>query len=249
MDDVGGLVFSDMGFSERGERFSQHVLIRFVCGQTDVVCSSLRLDAAEVSRQHDFALVDEGDLVTELLHIGHLMTGEDHQLVVGDEFHNDVLKDHGVHRVQSAEGLIQNHNVRIVHQRLHNLDLLLIPLGQGLELFLLVGGEVHPVQPVVDVSSKLIFVPASKFSEILQLMGNLLFGIHASFFGQVAYFIVFGSEDLSVQDEFSLVLTENAHERTQGSGFSGTVSTEKTHGFSAFHLKGDVLEDLHVGKT
>ncbi len=80
-------------------------------------------------------------------------------------------------------------------------------------------------------------------------MSNLFFGIHSSFLWKVTDFIVFWSEDLPVQDKFTFVLLEHTHECAKRGGFSCTVTSEKAHGFAAFHFEGNIFKDFHIGKT
>ena len=71
-------------------------------------------------------MMQDNDILTEFLHIIHLMGGENHKLSILNLFLNDFLQRLGIDRIQSGKRLIQNDDIRIAHECLCQLYLLLI---------------------------------------------------------------------------------------------------------------------------
>jgi hypothetical protein len=79
-------------------------------------------------------LTDDADPVGGLLHLAHHVRGHEDGATgrPGLPHHRDELLLQ--ERVQSAGRLVQDEQLRLVHERLHDADLLPVPLGQGLDL-------------------------------------------------------------------------------------------------------------------
>ena len=71
-------------------------------GQHQAVPAVLPLDVPQLPGQHHLALVDDGDVIAEFLHIAHLVAGEYHDPIVRDELADHVLQYLGVNRIHSS---------------------------------------------------------------------------------------------------------------------------------------------------
>ena len=117
--------------------------------QHQTVSAVLLLDVLQLPVQNHLPLIDNGDIVAKFFHIAHLMAGKDHQPLVVDKLVHHILQNLGVHRVQAAEGLIQDHDLRIAHQGGGKLHFLLVALGQSIQPFVAVLRHAQTLQPVI----------------------------------------------------------------------------------------------------
>ena len=100
---------------------------------------------------HDhLADVDDGDRLAQLLDRLHLVGAEDEGLAAVAHLEEGLLEQPHVDWVEPREGLIHDQHLGVVKDRRDELDLLLVPLRELLDLALAVVGDSESLEPVVD---------------------------------------------------------------------------------------------------
>ncbi len=134
---------------EGGLDLSLQRLIRHALGtQLQLALAHVALDVIQIAAEQDIAAVDQRDVIADFLHIAHLVGGKDDQPPLTHKAGDSVLEHLGVHRVQPAEGLIEDQDIRLIQKALGDLYLLLVALGEGLQLFVLVLAQAEIIHPL-----------------------------------------------------------------------------------------------------
>src|SRR6266542_4172254 len=79
-------------------------------------------------------VADDADPVGRVLHLGQHVRGHEDGLAGGPGLAYQLLELLLHERVQAAGRLVEDEQLRVVHERLYQADLLLVPLGQGADL-------------------------------------------------------------------------------------------------------------------
>ena len=111
------------------QQLQKLLLFGIQCTNHDTISSVFLFDLLQIPLQHHISMMQNNDVLTEFLDIIHLMRGENNKLSILNLFLYDFLQRLGVDRVQTGKRLIQNHDIRIAHECLCQLYLLLIPLA------------------------------------------------------------------------------------------------------------------------
>ena len=221
---------------------SELLLRQILRSQYQLLLPVCLLDLLEPSGEHDLALINDCNMIAELLDIAHLMTGENNELPVCNQLTHHILQNLGVHRVKSAEGLIQNHNIGICHQRRRKLHLLLITLGQRLELPRLIFRNLKAVQPSFCTRLRRLFIQPAELRQIYHLFDDCTLRIKTSLLRQITDLIFRGHKLLTVNPYLATVCVKNVHQNTDGRRLSRTVPSQKSQCFSALHLKAHAVK-------
>src|SRR5690349_20018760 len=91
--------------------------------ETPAMCSGIRLARRPV--EHHVAAVDHQRAIAQLLHLVHLVGGEQHGGARGAALVQDLLEQRHVERIEPAEGLVQDQQARRADQCGAQLHLLL----------------------------------------------------------------------------------------------------------------------------
>ena len=86
------------------------------------------LDLSERPLERNHALVQDEYIITERFNLCHLMAGKQDDLILMGKILHNPLQDLRVNRIQAAERLIQDDNIRFIHHREGQLNFLLISL-------------------------------------------------------------------------------------------------------------------------
>jgi len=134
----------------------------------------------------DPAAVDDHDVLAHVLHQVELVAREDD----ADAGRRALAKDRrhrlDAERVEAAERLVENEQLRIVDQGRPELDALLVAVRQGLELGAGAVGEPEPVEPARRRGLRLGRRQAMLLGEVAQLVGDLHPRVQAALLGHVA---------------------------------------------------------------
>ena len=168
--------------------------------------------------------MQDGNGIAEFLHIVHLVAGKEHDFSRINQFPDHIFQQHGVHRVQTRKGLIQNHKIRVRYQRRRQLNLLLVTFGKGVQLFVSIFVHAQPPQPFHAVFLGIVSRHPAKSPQIHQLFQNIDFGIQAALFRQIADIHFFPHHRFTVQQHVSAVRREHVHDDADGGGFASTVA-------------------------
>ena len=202
------------------------------------------LDLLQVAGDGDFALVEDGDVLTELLDVVHLVGGEEDDFALLNLLLDHILQQPGIHWVQSGEGFIQHNDVRIVGQGRDELDFLLVAFGEGVQPLVFVLFHAQPLQPAANRHGGLPALHPFELRKVHQLLPDGLFGVQAPLFGQVAQGHLTVVDGCSVQKDLSTVGRKHIHENADGSGFARTVAAQKAEGLASLGCEGNALEHL-----
>ena len=82
----------------------------------------------------EFALIEDGDAVTNRFHLTEFMRREEHRLALVFQPLNDLAHFHAADGIKSARRLIENQQVRIIDERLRESRALLHSLGVSFDL-------------------------------------------------------------------------------------------------------------------
>ena len=101
----------------------------------------------DLARQHRPALVDEDDLVHELLRFAHHVGREQDRPPFGLQLLQDRADEDDVDGIESRHRLVEDHDLGVVEHGADELHLLLVPLGELLELAGALVPEVEALEP------------------------------------------------------------------------------------------------------
>ena len=111
-------------------------LRRAVDGEQELVRRVLATDLADGAVEHHVAAIDHECAVALLLHLVHLVRGQQHGAALGATSPKHVLQHLDVDRVQAGERLVEDQQFRLGDQRRAELELLLHALGECGDLLL-----------------------------------------------------------------------------------------------------------------
>ncbi len=103
-------------------------------------------DCSQGPIQHVDAFINENDAVTELLDLVHLMGGHQDRRPFITQFSNYILDQPCVNRVQSSEGLVNDHQLGLVQDGKDDLCLLLHAFAELAYLLLRVVSQIEAFQ-------------------------------------------------------------------------------------------------------
>ena len=144
------------------------------------------LHLTERARQDEAAAVDDGDRVTELLDLVHLVGREDDRSASGVQLKERLFQEVRIDRIETREGLIEEEDLRVMKDRGDDLDLLLVALRELLGPP--VGGVGDPEAGEPGPGSVGRFAPrqTEEDTDEGELIEDAHPGIEAALFGQVA---------------------------------------------------------------
>ncbi len=117
--------------------------------------------------------MDEGDVIAECFHRLHVVGGEDDGLALLLQAEHFVLHDAGIHRVETAEGLVEDQQVRVVDHGRDELHLLLHPLGELLHLAVVPAHDVEPLEPDHQLPMCILLRQTPQLRQIHRLLTHL----------------------------------------------------------------------------
>src|SRR6187402_2711817 len=143
------------------------------------------LDLAHAATQDDEATMDQGNFIAKLFYLIDAMGGKQDGSAFLAKLQESVFQQAGIDRVETAEGLVHDDKLRLVHERGDELDLLLHSLG---ELFSLLGNGLCDLQTFAPGLRPLcgdLFREAVQLAHEDKLVDHLHFAIEAALFRKV----------------------------------------------------------------
>src|SRR6266511_447276 len=125
-------------------------------------------------------VADDADPVGRVLHLGQHVRGHEDGLAGGPGLAYQLLELLLHERVQAAGRLVEDEQLRVVHERLYQADLLLVPLGQGADL----PGGVQ-LEPLGQLGDPLLGYPAAGVAEEPKQLVDPVPAVEAQLAGQV----------------------------------------------------------------
>ena len=123
-------------------------LVRSLEGHRDHPLPLAPLQLAQVPVEHAPGARDQAHALAQPLRLLHQMGREQHGGPAAVELEDDLLEHVLIERVETAERLVEDEQLRLVQNGRHELDLLLHPLGEVLDLAFAPGREPQPVEPL-----------------------------------------------------------------------------------------------------
>ena len=191
--------------------------------------------------QYQPAVVDEGDVVADVLHRCHVVGGVDDGVSGIAEPQDFGLQQFGVHGVETAERLVEDHQFRLVEDGDDELHLLLHALRE----FLLVppGHDVEFLEPFRQAFPGVACRHALQLCQIDGLFAHLHLLVESAFFGQVSDVPhVVRRKGVSVKYDFPAVGGGDAVDDAYECGLAGTVRTEEAEDAPASDADADLVE-------
>ena len=144
------------------------------------------LHLAQLARLDDPPAIDDGDRLAELLDLLHLVRAEDERLAPVAHLEERLLEQLDVHRVEAAERLVHDQDGGVVKDRGDELDLLLIALGELLDLPVAVLGHAEPLEPILHLGGRRALRHAVQRGEEAQHIDHLHAHVEAALLREVA---------------------------------------------------------------
>ncbi len=156
------------------------------------------------------------------------MCRENDRLSLFLHLQHDILQEFGVHRIQTAERLIQDDQLRLMDDRHDELQLLLHSSGKLLDLFGLPLRQVELFQPVIN------FPPCSTASQTLQFcqeqeeLSDFHLGVKPPVLGKVSHFFLDSFVHFMFEDlDRAFIRNDDVHHHPDGRRFSRTVGSQE----------------------
>ena len=194
---------------------------------------------------HQLAFGDDHHQLAGLLHLGQDVGAEDDGMLRGQVLDHFAGLDDLV-RIESAGGLIQDQNVRVVDDGLGEPDALPVALRELADDLLSHIGHVAAFADFADAALQIGSGQAFKFADELQVVADGHVGIEGGRFGQVADALL-DFERLFEDVEARHVRRsrrgwQEACQDAHGGGFSGAVRTQETYDLALGNLEGNVVD-------
>src|SRR5690606_31549265 len=121
----------------------------------DVLPAVPAFHVRERSVDHLLAPREDAHVVADPLGLLDHVRAEDDRALLALQIQDDLLEQLLVDHVQAAEGLVEDHDVRLVQHGRDELDFLLVPLRQLLQPCILAIGEAEALEPFADPRHRL----------------------------------------------------------------------------------------------
>jgi hypothetical protein len=207
--------------------------------QRDMPRAVSSLHFGERPVQHLGAPGDDGHPVAHLLGLLHVVGGEHHGSPRAGDLDDHVFHYLTVDRIQSAERLVEDDELRLVQQGPDELDFLLHAFGQV--LYLLQGPvlEPQPLQPLVGLGDRRSPVDPLGFSQERQLVDQLHLLVQTALLGEKpdsGGIVAAGPFSLE-ENDFAFVRDQDVHDHAERGCLTGTVGAKQSVDAAPGHLE------------
>src|SRR5690348_900649 len=188
----------------------------------------------------DFTFVDDDDAIARHAHFGQDVRGQDNRVIAREAF-DQVAHFDDLLGIEADGRLVENDDVRIVHERLGDADALLVAARKALDEFVAALGEICFGHGVVNARAALFGRDVFNASDEIEIGFHAHIGINGRRFGQVADVAADFERlvcDVKTRDAGAAgggrhKTCENAHR----GGFPGAVWTEKAEDFALIYTE------------
>ena len=157
---------------------------------------------------------------------------------------DDVHEQTPVHRVEALGWLVQDEQLRVVHDGHAQLDLLLLAAGKLLQIQVGFIRQLDPFQVLHGPGFGGGFGQSFEPAEVDHDVQDVLFLVQATFFRQVPEpGTVAGLEGLPVDVEGAGGGLVDAQQRSERGGFARAVAAQEPERFPGLNVEGEVFDD------
>src|ERR1041384_1323189 len=220
-------------------------------GEGDVPSAELLLHLGERPIHHLPPPRDDHDVIAHPLGLLHDVGREEHRLPAPCQLDDHVLHHLAVHRVEPAEGLVQQDQVGIVQQRADELDLLLHPLGEILHPLHGPVGDAEALQPLPGLLPRRAPRDALRFSEEGEMIAHPHLLVEAALLGEVADARreVAARRLAAEERDPALVGRQNVEHHPDGGALAGAVGSEQAEDAACRHFHGEIVDRGVTGEA
>ena len=196
------------------------------------------------------AAIEERDPLAEALGLLEDVRREDDRLALLLERGQEVLHEDDVDRVEAAERLVEDEDLRVVDDRPEELDLLLHALAQLLGLLLEPWAEVHRVDPRREALQRGRLVDALDRREEEELVDDLHLPVEAALLGQVADALLeLLAHRLAEDADLALVGLRDVHDHPDRRRLAGAVRAEEAERDAVRNLEVELVHRRELAEA
>ena len=194
--------------------------------------------------EHHLPSMQEDDFVTEALHTGHVMGGQQNGGPIGGQFPDGIDDAAGVDGVEPAEGLIQNQQRRLVNDRADELDLLRHAFGDVGHLAVPPSIHFEPFEPPLQLGDGGRPLHALEPGEVDRLLAHFHVLVETPFLGEVTDAPDrFPRPRLTAKADDPRIGLHDAHDAADEGGLAGAIGAEQPHDAARLDRETDPFQD------
>ena len=162
---------------------------------------------------------------------------------------DDVHQQAPIHRVKPFCGLIQDEQLRIVHDRHTELDLLLLPTRELVNTGLRLIPQTHPLEIVHRPGHRGLLTQPFELTEVRHHGQDGFFLIQSALLGEIAQTATGLRREwapINVKDPRGRDI--DPEQRSKRGGLARTVRTKEPERLPPLHVEGEILDDRCAGK-
>src|SRR5262249_516319 len=143
------------------------------------------------------------------------------------------------------EGLVEDQQVRIVHDRGDELDFLLHPLGKGFDLLVEPGPQLHLVEPALDPFLRRRAIDFLDRGEEVEVVDDLHPAVEAALLGQVPDAVLEPAVHRLTEDpDLPRVGSGDVHDHADRGRLAGAVRAEQPEHHAVRDGEGEIVDSL-----
>src|SRR6185295_18500012 len=211
------------------------------------VAADAALDLLQIAVEHGAAAVDQADVIAHALGELHAVGGEHDALSLLPVLAEQIAEQLLVDGIEAGEGLVEDQQVRLVEHGADELHLLLHALRQLLDFLLRPLGEVHPLEPALDVRQGPRALQAADLGQEEELVERRHLAVEAAFLGQVADAPQVVRRPRMAEDvDLPRVLRGDVHDHADGRRLAGAVRPQQAVDAAGRHRQRDAVHRHEV---
>ena len=164
-------------------------------------------------------------------------------------FLDDVHQQAPVHRVKPLGGLIQDQQLRVVHDRDAQLDFLLLPTGELVHAGLRLVRHTHPLEILHRPGHSGLLTQTLELTEIRHHGQDGFLLIQSALFREVAEAAAgLRRERATINVQHPRGWQIDPEQRPKRGGLARTVGSEESERLAPLHVEGEILDDRGAGE-
>ncbi|MNV37275.1 hypothetical protein D3C71_1287880 [compost metagenome] len=177
----------------------------------------------------------------------HPVGGEQNARSLIAQLFDRILEQFDIDGVKTAEGLVQNQNLRLVDHSGDKAHFLLITLGQLLDLLVVVLGNFEAVQPVTQTPVGIGRGHAAQAGQIDDLFADLHLRVQPSLLGQITHNrLKLAAERFAVITDRAAIGINQAKHHSHCRRLARAVGSEQSVNLTLLHAKADSVHRRFV---